>query len=173
MIGKDKLLHMSACFVITFGVFLLLVAARGLYKSTQHPKRIEDGAHPSDRNDEEASRSGDVNIDETMSSHKCNLHAYVYKNWVLAVIASSFAMLIGIAKEIGDVYNYWWLCKAQNEDGSVVGCDASWTDILADVVGVILANCIIFVSIWIWTSLAGKKTEQSADYTMARTISDA
>jgi hypothetical protein len=171
--GKDKLLHIAACFVITAAAFLLLLAARELSKRMQLKNSATTAADVAVEYDVEAA-SGDenvVNMNETASVRRCDLLHHIRNNWVFAVIATTLALLIGIAKEIGDIYNFWCLCKAKNEDGTIVGCDASWADFLADVIGVILANTVIFGSLCLWSACTKRKSI-SMDYAMARTNSD-
>lgn len=160
--GKDKLYHITACFLITVVVFAVLLAARRFHETQS--ARIEE-----ERDIEDARRDNNT---DTLNTGRCSFNRCIHKNWALAAVASWVAVLIGIVKEIGDMYNFWWLCQSKNEDGSIVGCDASWADFLADVVGIILANCIIFMSLWLWALFLGKETDLNAEYTMARTISD-
>lgn len=169
--GKDKLLHIAACFVITVAAFLVLLAARELSKRMKLKNAATAASNVAVEYDIEAA-SGDenvVNINETASVRRYDLH--IRNNWIFAVIASTLALLIGMAKEIGDIYNFWWLCKAKNEDGTIIGCDASWADFLADVIGVLLANTVIFGSLCLWSAYTKRKSI-SMNYAMARTNSD-
>ena len=55
---------------------------------------------------------------------------------IIAVVSGIAAMSIGILKEIGDEYDIAW------NNGQ-----SSWGDILADFIGVILGEIIIFLSL--------------------------
>jgi hypothetical protein len=46
-------------------------------------------------------------------------------------------------KEVGDIFDIWWVCKGE------VGCSASWADLLADFIGVVIGEGIIFTALWI------------------------
>lgn len=174
--GRDKLLHTAACFLITVVAFLFLLAIRELWKRMLLKNATHTGGAAGDAADDlaveydiEATNDGENEAAGTMQYDPRHL---IRNNWVFAAIASTLALVIGIAKEIGDMYNFWWLCKAKNEDGTIVGCDASWADFLADVIGVILANIIIFGSLSLWSTYMERKST-SRDYSVARTNSDA
>lgn len=119
--------------------------------------------------DVEAPRNHDVVHD---ISEKSCFSVCTMENWVLVGMSSVVALSIGILKEIGDIYNFWWLCQVRNEDGSIAGCDASWGDLLADIFGIILAQAIIFISLLVWNSFVRGNTRFSLKYHhVARTAS--
>jgi hypothetical protein len=160
--GKDKLYHLAACALITIATFLALLIARR-FQERRGCSIVEEG--PSDvfenNSDVEDPHNHDVVHD---ISEECCFSVCTKENWVLVGMSSVVALSIGILKEIGDMYNFWWLCQAQNEDGSIAGCDASWGDLLADIFGIILAQAIIFISLLAWTSFVRGNNRFSLNY---------
>jgi hypothetical protein len=164
--GKDKLYHMAACALITIATLLGLLLSRRIYHR-YCPSGVEKAGAVDGCDDVEAPPANkETESIQASNTEKCNFDRFISKNWVLVTTSSLVALLIGIAKEIGDMYNIWWLCQAKNADGSIVGCDASWADLLADIVGIILANVIIFASLWMWKCFK-KKTRSTAEYAIA------
>jgi len=140
---KDKLLHVTICFLITVLIFSAISAARrfyGRYFMTPHFELSLAAEHDT----EAAARGAVMRKDKTSFSYKL-----IQNNLLVVLVANLVALSIGIVKEIGDMYNIWWLCQSKNEDESTVGCDASWVDFIADIVGIILANFVIFTSLWL------------------------
>lgn len=166
--GVDKILHMAACFLITAGTFLILLAARSFYNRNHEnfPAGLTTSSHEYDVESLD-------NSNESATTTQCNFYRCIQKDWVLIAIASSVALVIGIVKEIGDAYNFWWLCQSKNDDGSIVGCDASWGDFLADVVGAGVASGFIFATICLWNSFREKNRQLlTSSYTITRSTSD-
>ena len=164
--GVDKLLHMAACFFITTGTFFIMLASRECDKRSHENIPVETASN------RELDVENPGRGSEYVATTDCNFRQCIQKDWVLIVTASSFALLIGIAKEIGDMYNFWWICQTKNDDGSIVGCDASLGDFIADIIGVVVADGFIFVAIYLWNSFQEKKSPLIASYTMTRTASD-
>eukprot|EP00956_Cyclotella_meneghiniana_P027026 scaffold59790_cov83-Cyclotella_meneghiniana.AAC.3 len=169
LLAKDKVLHIVACFLITAVTFLLLMAARRVYDMNHTSRYGEEMALPVESHDVEAVPDGYYDNDNTITTAKhCCFDQNVHKYLLFIAISTLVALVVGIAKEIGDMYNFWWLCQTKKEDGSIVGCDASWADFLADVVGIILANAFIFAFLWVWGRFHKRDARQS-DYMMAGT----
>lgn len=169
LLAKDKILHIVACFLITVVTFLMLLATRKVY-DMNHPSRcVEEIAPPVESHDFEVGIDGYDNDNTIITTKHCFFDRHIHKYLLFIKISTTVALIIGIAKEIGDLYNFWWLCQTKKEDGSIVGCDASWADFFADVVGIILANSFIFGFLWAWSRFHERNSRQSADYRMTLT----
>ena len=145
--GKDKVYHIAACFLITIFTFVALVAALEIYKKFR--RRFLDDAV-----DAETPSTVLPNLDDPNNSvyaGKCKFCRLLPMKFIVVACVSGFiSMVIGAIKEIGDIYNLWYLCNAVNPDGSIVGCQSSWYDIFADLIGVVLGEVFIFLGLWIW-----------------------
>lgn len=96
-----------------------------------------------DENDHAASES-------SISRKTCIKVSIPRKFYFLAGISGIIALLIGVIKEIGDHYNIWFLCKRVDENGNIVGCESSWSDIFADVIGILIGEVIVLGGLAIW-----------------------
>lgn len=167
--GSDKAYHIAACAFIVIASFALIMVVARLCKSYVMSVRciggscdITDGVDVSVA--EEVTNDYEENHTEPqpervrnppgdftcMDGGSCACSREV--TIVLCVSAiSSFA--IGIVKEIGDAHDLWPRCNVLNEDGSIVGCQASWLDILADFIGVLIGLTIVIAFRWMWFHL--------------------
>eukprot|EP00804_Cyclotella_cryptica_P026837 CCRYP_018606-RA/>CCRYP_018606-RA protein AED:0.32 eAED:0.32 QI:0/-1/0/1/-1/1/1/0/175 len=168
--GNDKLYHIAACALITMATFLALSVARRFQEQSRGCSMVDDSPSDAIENGRDVEAPGN-HVAVTDVEEKCSFRISK-NNWVLVGMSSLVALSIGILKEIGDMYNFWWLCQSKNEDGSIVGCDASWGDLLADIIGIILAQAIIFLFLSLWTSFARGSTRMALNYyPMARIAS--
>ena len=123
---KDKLLHLFVCASITILVFCVI--SLKCYKSSK------DNEHDVNvTSDQDTLPNNNNERDEKLCTVQQMLPTRKYI--IIACISGIVAMAVGIAKEISDKYNI------------IVSGTASWGDILANFIGVMLGECII-VFVW-------------------------
>ena len=123
---KDKLLHLFVCASITILVFCVI--SLKCYKSSK------DNEHDVNvTSDQDTLPNNNNERDEKLCTVQQMLPTRKYI--IIACISGIVAMAVGIAKEISDKYNI------------ILSGTASWGDILADFIGVMLGECII-VFVW-------------------------
>jgi|Transcript_12068 hypothetical protein len=133
--GKDKLYHIIACSLITMFTFTLMLAGLKVYE-----RWTTTDTHHSCASDEQLRDEENINN----NAHKCEFYRTLAKKTnTAAFVAGFFALSIGIMKEVGDIFDIWWVCKGE------VGCSASWADLLADFIGVVIGEGIIFTALLI------------------------
>mmetsp|Transcript_4066 Transcript_4066/g.8950 ORF Transcript_4066/g.8950 Transcript_4066/m.8950 type:complete len:192 (-) Transcript_4066:891-1466(-) len=176
--GKDKLYHILSCAFITIFTFLALVIVLHFYKKRIGTNGVADSDDDDDddeqnSNDDDDGNDQDCDVEIAASSSyqktnnarpdrkkkriensslRCRSCRNDKHSCILAIVVLSgmVSMAIGIAKEIGDAYDIWPPCHAINEDdGSMVGCQSSWDDILADFIGVVLGGILILLAFWL------------------------
>jgi len=94
--------------------------------------------------------NGHAASESSKSRKTCIQLSIPRKFYILAGISGIFALLIGIIKEIGDHYNVWFICKRVDENGYIVGCESSWSDIFADMIGILIGEVFILGGLAIW-----------------------
>lgn len=123
---KDKLLHLFVCASITILVFCVI--SLKCYKSSK------DNEHDVNvTSDQDTLPNNNNERDEKLCAVQQILPTRKYI--IIACISGIVAIAVGIAKEISDKYNI------------IVSGTASWGDILANFIGVMLGECII-VFVW-------------------------
>ena len=123
---KDKLLHLFVCAAITILVFSVI--------SLKCYKKSKDNDHDVNvTSDQDTLPNNNNERDEKLCTVQQMLPTRKYI--IIACISGIVAMAVGIAKEISDKYNI------------IVSGTASWGDILANFIGVMLGECII-VFVW-------------------------
>lgn len=123
---KDKLLHLFVCAAITILVFSVI--------SLKCYKKSKDNDHDVNvTSDQDTLPNNNNERDEKLCTVQQMLPTRKYI--IIACISGIVAMAVGIAKEISDKYNI------------IASGTASWGDILADFIGVMLGECII-VFVW-------------------------
>ena len=123
---KDKLLHLFVCVSITILVFCVI--SLKCYKSSK------DNEHDVNvTSDQDTLPNNNNERDEKLCAVQQILPTRKYI--IIACISGIVAIAVGIAKEISDKYNI------------IVSGTASWGDILANFIGVMLGECII-VFVW-------------------------
>ena len=150
LFGKDKLYHILVCAFITVATFSSLAMALAFYHKAC-TTRNKEGDEPNigggggdigdiDEADVEMSQSSD---NAQKSSCLCNkfCRQCPKQNFILAAMSGAVSMLIGVAKEVGDLYNFWSICQP-------AGCQSSLADILADIIGVAAGEVLIFSALW-------------------------
>ena len=137
---KDKLLHLFVCASITILVFCVI--SLKCYKSSkdnEHDVNVtSDQDNNSYENDVEILHASLPNTNNNERDEKlCAVQQILptRKYIIIACISGIVAIAVGIAKEISDKYNI------------IVSGTASWGDILANFIGVMLGECII-VFVW-------------------------
>lgn len=142
MVGKDKLLHIFVCALITILVFIVI--------SLKCYKKSKDDEHAMNVLSDQDNDNNDIDVEIAVHAPSelpnnsnerdeklCTIHQLLptRKYIIIACISGIVAMAIGIAKEISDEYNI------------IARGTASWGDILADFIGVMLGECVI-VFVW-------------------------
>lgn len=123
---KDKLLHLFVCAAITILVFSVI--------SLKCYKKSKDNDHDVNvTSDQDTLPNNNNERDEKLCAVQQILPTRKYI--IIACISGIVAIAVGIAKEISDKYNI------------IVSGTASWGDILANFIGVMLGECII-VFVW-------------------------
>jgi len=95
------------------------------------------------RRDGDGANDNDIEITTAPSSREINDACRIFsrpcpmKYLILAGFSGIASMAIGIA------------CYAVDKDGSMVGCQSSWGDILADSIGVLIGEIMIFLGLWL------------------------
>ena len=153
--GTDKVYHIFACYLITTVTFAILIAAVKIYKKFHNQFLREDenvaidGAHVASTALPSCEIIGAPNYTtHGRESSKLDFcHTFPKSFYMIA--SGMVAITVGIVKEIGDIYNIWPLCNHVDEDGTLIGCQASWNDIFSDLIGVLLAEVSIFIVSWI------------------------
>ena len=136
--GVDKIYHILACALITVLAFFALLTAYNCINSKKNKSDNDNAHHIASINDDD----GDFELaavpsaEESSASnmHKCTRIIYLpTRNYIIivAIFSGGIAITIGILKEVFDAYKI------------IINGQASWGDILADVIGVIIGECII------------------------------
>ncbi len=108
------------------------------------------GDDDDDDDDDYGDENGHASSKSGTRRKTCTHRSVPGKFYVLAGIAGIFALLIGIIKEIGDHYDVWFLCKRVDEDGNVLGCHSSMSDVLADAIGIMIGEIFILGGLVLW-----------------------
>ena len=139
--GVDKIYHILVCALITVLAFLALVIAYNCFNSKNNKSYVDDDNehHVESINDDD----GDVELaavppaEDSSDSNMYKCTRFIVqlprRNYIIimmAILSGAMAMAIGILKEVFDAYN-------------IINGQASWGDILADFIGVIIGACII------------------------------
>ena len=123
---KDKLLHLLVCASITILIFSVI--------SLKCYEKSKDDEHDVNvTSDQDTLPNNNNERDEKLCAVQQILPTRKYI--IIACISGIVAIAVGIAKEISDKYNI------------IVSGTASWGDILANFIGVMLGECII-VFVW-------------------------
>ena len=128
-----------ACAALTILFFLASIVAIEFYKKIFIRDLQEENGRGADDADVEVCASSP----SRETNKRCSACSSIPKKYyILGGISGVAAMLVGIAKEIGDAYDIWPRCSS-------VGCQSTWGDILADFIGVIVGEVIIFSALWL------------------------
>lgn len=132
VVGNDKLYHILVCAFITIVTFFVLVIVLECYKRIRHRNQVTSNIN--DHDVEIALPTTDEMLDnEDMHMKKLCIHLPARKYLIIGTISGLVAMSIGILKEINDKYNLVWTGTA------------SWDDILADFIGVLLGYILLLL----------------------------
>lgn len=137
--GVDKIYHILSCALITVLAFFALLTTYNCINSKIDNKSDKDNAHHiasinDDDGDFELAAVPSAEESSASNMHKCTRIIYLpTRNYIIimAIFSGGIAITIGILKEVFDAYNI------------IINGQASWDDILADVIGVIIGECII------------------------------
>ena len=137
--GVDKTYHILVCALITVLAFFALLTAYNCINSKKNKSDDNYNAHhiaSIDDDDGDFELAAVPSAEESSSSniHTCTRIIYLpTRNYIIiiAIFSGGIAITIGILKEVFDAYNI------------IINGQASWDDILADVIGVIIGECII------------------------------
>ena len=137
---KDKLLHLLVCASITILIFSVIsLKCYEKSKDDEHDVNVtSDQDNNNNENDVEILHASLPNTNNNERDEKlCAVQQILptRKYIIIACISGIVAIAVGIAKEISDKYNI------------IVSGTASWGDILANFIGVMLGECII-VFVW-------------------------
>ena len=128
---NDKIYHILVCAFITIVTFFVLVIVLECYKRIHHRNEVTTN---NDADVEIALSATDEVLDaEDMRMQKICIHLPARKYLIIGTISGLVAMSIGVAKEINDKYNIIWIGTA------------SWGDILADFIGVLLGYILLLL----------------------------
>ena len=132
---KDKLLHLLVCASITILVFFII--SLKCYKKSKDNDHDVNMTSDQDNNNNENDVEIAVHAVPNRVEKLCTAQQILptRKYIIIACISGIVAMAVGIAKEISDKYNI------------IVSGTASWNDILADFIGVMLGESFI-VFVW-------------------------
>lgn len=153
--GRDKLYHITACATITCITFFGFIIVYEIYKKIVRIRGVEEysyGSGGTNNGDDvemamvapapaaESTDNSIISIDRS----RCTFRRQCPKKYlIMAGLSGIVAMAVGIAKEIGDMYNVWPPCQTPT------GCHASWGDMLANFIGVALGEVIVVLSSWL------------------------
>ena len=136
LLEKDKLLHLLVCASITILIFSVI--SLKCYEKSKGDENDVNVTSDQDNN----SYENDVEIPLPNNNNEreeklCTVQQMLptRKYIIIACISGIVAMAVGIAKEISDKYNI------------ILSGTASWGDILADFIGVMLGESFI-VFVW-------------------------
>jgi len=135
LVGNDKIYHILVCSLITIVTFFILVILFECYIKIHHRNEHQVTSNINDNDVEVALPATDEVLDneEDMYMQKICIHLPERKYIIIGIISGLIAMSIGVAKEISDKYNIVWIGTA------------SWGDILADFIGVLLGYILLLL----------------------------
>ena len=133
--GNDKIYHILVCSLVTIVTFFILVSILKCYNKYNNRNEHQVTTTNINGNDVEiALPTTDEVLNDAGDMQKiCHINLPARKYLIIGIISGLVAMSIGIAKEISDKYNIVWIGTA------------SWGDILADFIGVLLGYILLLL----------------------------
>ena len=140
MVGEDKVFHLLGIAAMTCSVFaLLFVAMERCYHRRKRAWGDDCVANARAEDDDvEAASSLPSRTNDGLGENNCLRFPARPRGYYLglALIAGALAVAAGIMKEIFDRYEILW-----------AGGDPSWGDVVADVIGAVVGELMIFVAL--------------------------
>lgn len=135
VITNDKIYHILVCALVTIVTFFVLVSILEFCNKKIH-HRNQVTSNIIDNDVEVALPTTDEVLDNEEDMYmqkKICIHLPKRKYIIIGIISGLVAMTIGVIKEINDKYNIVWIGTA------------SWGDILADFIGVLLGYILLLL----------------------------
>ncbi len=140
MVGEDKVFHLLGIAAMTCSVFaLLFVAMERCYYRRKRAWGDDCVANAGAEDDDvEAASSLPSRTNDGLGENNCLRFPARPRGYYirLALISGAVAVAVGMMKEIFDKYEILW-----------TGGDPSWEDIVADVIGAVVGELMIFVAL--------------------------